>query len=129
VRDTRKLVFLKLGDIVLEKEQAGLIGFVQDCKCTRNPEASPKGFLAGRLLIHEHDIDIHFNRERDRLALASVNRAVLRIHNLTHAGTFATQFRTGFGASGCLSSASTAGGTRTRLYSSSRTSIWPIRIR
>jgi hypothetical protein len=47
----------------------------------------------------------------------------------THAGALTAQSWTGFGASGCLSSANRAGGIRIHLYSCLRKSIFPIKMR
>ena len=58
---------------------------------------------------------------------ASAVRLVLRTS--THAGTLTAQSWTGFGATGCFSSASTTGGTRIRSYSCLRRLIWPISTR
>jgi hypothetical protein len=73
---------LKLIDSVIESDEPGLFSFIENGKCAGDPQSSANGFLPPCLLIYEHQIGVHFRRERDRLALPwielPVNEAALR---------------------------------------------------
>jgi hypothetical protein len=53
---------LKLSDCVIEVDEPGLFGFIENGKRAGNSEASANGLMPPRLLIHEHDVGMHLRR-------------------------------------------------------------------
>jgi len=124
---------LKLSQHLIEISETGLFSFIENGKRACNLQPSANCFLPSRMLIDEHHIGMHLGCERDCLALSKVelrlNEAALGPANFYPGGRMTGQFWAGFSANGCLSSASTAGGIRIRVYSCWRRSICPIRMR
>ena len=57
---------------VIENDESGLIGLIEDGERARNLEPSAKRFLPARLLIDEHHVGMHLSCERDRFSLSEV---------------------------------------------------------
>ena len=77
--------FSKLSDCVIEVDEPGLFGVIENRKRARDPQASPNGFLPSCLFINEQYVGVHLRRERDRLAFSRIelnrNQAGLRIYD------------------------------------------------
>ena len=65
-----KAGLLKLSDGLIEVDESGLFGFIENRKGSCNPQASANGLLTPSLLIHEHHICMYLHRKRDRFTLA-----------------------------------------------------------
>ena len=65
-----KAGLLKISDCVIEVDESGLFGFIENRKGSCNLQASANGLLTPSLLIDEHYICMYLRRKRDRFTLA-----------------------------------------------------------